>query len=121
MNTTTITEQENSIRKELRQLRSKVIECEDKNTIADIHSAIDKLKQELFALTEKSVDKFTISFKKKPNGDYFVSAKYLYEEIQSIIHKTDGLYWSSSISGKFKYLKDIKRDLTQQLKNELYK
>ena len=117
-----IEEREETIRKSLRRLRSRVIECEDDVMLDRLHKEIDRKKEELMKLTQKYVDKFTIKFtKRKEYNDYFVSAKYKYSELQACITKDDydKIYWSSDVVGNYRYLKDIKEILTEQMKREL--
>ena len=110
--------QAETIRKSLRRLRDRVINCEDDTMTERLHKQITMKKLELFQLTEKCVEEFTISFT-KVGEDYFASAKYQYEERQAMIHKEAGYYWSSDMQGTKRYLKDVKVIITENLKREL--
>jgi len=117
-----LSEREETIRKSLRRLRSRVIECEDEVMLERLHKEIDRKKEELFSIKEKCVDKFTFKCtKRKEYDDYIVSAKYQYRELQACITKDEynKMYWSSDIAGNYPYLKDIKNDLKEQMRREL--
>jgi len=115
---------EEKIRASIRRTRAKLMVAETDSEIERLHNFITMKKEELFALTEKCYDTFEIKFtKRKDYNDYLVTANYKYSTIDAIICKdkdTQGTYyWSSSIRGQYKYLKEIKKDITELLKIKL--